>query len=169
MSKKIGYCRGASDAISVTEIVEMNPGASTLQVAAEIWPVYSEDLLRAFAPEVESDLQSLRRFDIVEYADGWRPSQHVNPFKHIVQTSPDDESLASTLWSVSLIYFGTGERRLASAMSEFVAEPSKATKLRRDVYIFLLVLCFPVSEWPKQAKDIAIPRDIDWNLLRLLA
>lgn len=169
MSKKIGYLRGASDAVRLTEIVGMNPGASTRQIAAKIWPVFSEDLLDAFAPDVESDLQSLQRFGIVEYADGWHPSQHRDPFKHIVQTSADDISLVSTLWSVSLIYFGTGERRLAAVMSEFVADPSKATKLRRDVYFFLLVLCFPVAEWPKKAKDIAIPRDIDWELLKLLA
>lgn len=116
MSKKIGYARGASDAVRLTEIVGMHPGASTRQIAAKIWPVFPEDLLDAFAPDVESDLQSLQRFGIVEHADGWHPSQHRDPFKHIVQTSTDDASLVSTLWSVSLIYFGTGERRLAAVM-----------------------------------------------------
>lgn len=155
-------------AVRLPEIVGINPGASTRQIGAKIWPAFPEDLLDAFAPDVESDLQSLQRFGILDYTDGWHPSQHDDPFKHIVQTSTDDESLASTLWSVTLVYFGTGERRLAAVMSEFVADPSKATKLRRDVYFFLLVLCFPVSEWPKKAKDITIPRDIDWDLLKLL-
>jgi hypothetical protein len=158
----------SNDTIKICEVLKSTPGVSASKIAVEIWPCVPDGILQDLEKRVTSILQELEQFNVVVYDSGWRLSQHDDPFKHLLQASVDEVALSSALCSLSLIYFGSGERRLAAAIATFVADPSKDLERRRQVYICLLVLCIPLPAWPKRAKDIVIPDDIDWNLLESL-
>lgn len=154
-----------NDTVNITELLKSLPGASAGEITSVLWPFLSGDMLQEWEEHVASTLQQLESFGVITRESGWRLSPHDNPFKHIAEVVEGEGALAAAFCSLSIIYFGTGERRLAAAMGAFVADPSRDLERRRQVYICLLVLCKRSCDWPKRAKDIIIPADIDWKWL----
>lgn len=155
----------SNDTVKIIELLKSSPGASATEIAAVLWPYFSGDMLQECEEHVASTLQQLEPFSVVTSDRGWRLSPHDDPFKHIAEALEDETTLSAALCSLSIIYFGTGERRLAAAMGAFVADPLRTLERRRQVYICLLILCKRPCDWPKRAKDIVIPADIDWKWL----
>ncbi|WP_404308962.1 hypothetical protein [Neorhodopirellula lusitana] len=155
----------ANDTIKILEAIQASPGSTASEIAAVVWPYLAGDMLPVFVEDVVSTLQELEQYGVVEFERGWRLSRNEDPFKALVEKAQDEFSVFSAFGVLVMLYFGSGERRLAAAMGAFVEDPEIDFNLRRQTYILLLVLCNRHKEWPKRAKDIVSPEDIDWNWL----